>query len=179
MTTAQSKETQPKSTPFNYVTANRFYVQIDEELAASFSECSGLGMKLQYDSHIEGGLNDQRRIVLGDPEFSDVTLKRGITDSLTFWQWMQSVLNEEANRRRNVGIMLFNQAGDTMQSWTLIGAVPVEWKVDSLQASSENVALESLTLAYEGLKIEGPKGSNGYQALSNGRDAVQHFSGKS
>jgi len=164
---------------FNYVTANRFYVQIEQTIAASFSECSGIGIKIQYDTQLEGGVNDQRRVILGDTEFSDVTLKRGITDSLTFWEWLQTVLDEsKKNPRRNVGILLFNQAGETMQSWTLIGAVPVAWKVDSLQASSDSVALESLTLAYEGLRIEGP-GSSGFADLSSGRDSSQYFSGKS
>lgn len=164
---------------FNYVTANRFYVQIEENIAASFSECSGLGMKIQYDSQIEGGVNTQRKIILGDPEFSDVTLKRGVTESTTFWEWIQVVISGESNKRRNVGILLFNQAGETMQSWTLIGAVPVGWEVDSLQASSENVALESLTLAYEGLKIEGKDSGSGFEKLTPGRDKAEYFPGAS
>lgn len=167
------------SLDFNYVTANRFYVQIEKELAASFSECSGIGMKIEYESHKEGGVNDQRRIVLGDTSFTDVTLKRGITSSLIFWEWINSILSEEPNRRRNVGILLFNQSGETMQAWTLIGAVPVEWQVDSLQASSESVALESLTLAYEGLRVEGAGASSGFEELSGGRGNSQFFSGRS
>ncbi len=164
---------------FNYVPANRFYVQLEQEIAASFSECSGLGMKIQYESLIEGGVNDQRRVILGDTEFSDVTLKRGVTNSMIFWNWIRDLVEEKPNRRRNVGILLFNQAGKTMQSWTLIGAVPVEWKVDSLQASSENVALESLTLAHEGLRIEGEGAGSGFAELASGRDEAQYFPGRS
>lgn len=164
---------------FNYVTANRFYVQIEQDMAASFSECSGLGMSVKYETYIEGGVNHQRRVILGDTDFTDVTLKRGITDSTTFWEWIQEVIEEKPNCRRNVGILLFNQAGETMQSWTLIGAVPVEWKVDSLQASSESVALESLTLAYEGLKVEGKDSGSGFAKLTSGRDDAQFYEGKS
>jgi phage tail-like protein len=165
-------------TQFNYVTANRFYVVMEQEVAASFSECSGLGVKLNYDKHYEGGVNDFQRVILGDPDFSDVTLKRGLTDSTTFWTWIDEILNSSTNKRRNVSILLFNQAGKVMQSWTLVGAVPVGWKVDSLQASSDSVALEELTLAYESMKIESGGGST-FQELTGGRDSAQIYEGRS
>ncbi|MEM6519367.1 MAG: phage tail protein, partial [Cyanobacteria bacterium P01_C01_bin.70] len=64
--------------------------------------------------------------------------------------------------------------------WTLIGAVPVGWKADSLQARSETVALEELTLAYEGLKIEGENPGSGFAQLSQGRDGkTGYFPGTS
>ncbi|MEO0807642.1 MAG: phage tail protein [Cyanobacteria bacterium J06643_4] len=157
----------PPSPQFNYVTANRFYVEIEGQIKAWFSECSGIGVALKTQSLIEGGVNDQQRFFLDNPEFSNVTLKRGITDNLDFWTWLKRVFDTEPNPRKNVSILLFNQAGETMQCWTLVGAVPVGWKADALQASSESVALEELTLAYEGLKIE-ETGSSADQ--TQGRD---------
>ena len=165
---------------FNYVTANRFYVEIDSEIAASFSECAGLGINLQVQPVVEGGVNDQQRFLLDTPSFSKVILKRGVTDSLDFWEWLQKILENTTNQRRNVSILLFNQAGETMQCWTLIGAVPIGWKADSLQAWSETVALEELTLAYEGLKIEGKSAGSGFAQLSQGRDgSTGYFPGAS
>lgn len=145
--------------PFNYVTANRFYVEIDSEISASFSECSGIGVTLKTQPIVEGGVNGQQRFFLDNPEFSNVVLKRGITNSIDFWTWIKNVLTNQSKQRRNVSILLFNQAGDTMQAWTLVGAIPVGWKADALQANGESVALEELTLAYEGLKIEKQGGS--------------------
>ena len=139
----------------NYVTANRFYVEIASEIKASFTECSGLGMTIDKDVYFEGGVNDQQRVFLKQTKFNDVTLKRGITDDLQFWGWIHGVLNTNttAKKRLNVNILLFNQAGETMQTWTLIGAIPVGWKAPSLQANSNTAAIEELTLAYEGLKV--------------------------
>lgn len=147
----------------NYITANRFYVEIEDKsyISASFSECSGLSVKVNYDTYFEGGVNNQQRIVLGQTQFSEVTLKRGMTNDVVFWGWASRMLtkidpesNQNVNpKRRNVNILLFNQAGETIQCWTLIGAVPVEWKSPSLQADSSIVAIEELTLAYEGLKV--------------------------
>ena len=141
----------------NYVTTNRFYVEIDKSIAASFSECSGLGMQIKKNVFHEGGVNDQQKIYLGQAEFSDVTLKRGITDNQGFWKWISSVFTQTSTRR-NVNILVFNQAGETMMSWTLIGAVPIAWKTPAMQADGNAVAIEELTLAYEGLKVGKDKG---------------------
>ena len=138
----------------NYVTANRFYVEIDNDIKASFTECSGLGMTIDKDVYFEGGVNDQQRVFLKQTKFNDVTLKRGITDDSLFLGWIHGVLERTVGNRTNFNILLFNQAGETMQTWTLIGAIPVGWKAPSLQANSNTVAIEELTIAYEGLKVK-------------------------
>lgn len=136
----------------NYVTTNRFYVEMEDgTLTAAFSECSGLDVQIEKEVYQEGGVNDQQRIFLKHAKFGDITLKRGITNDLTFWDWINQSLQAGPNRRRNINILVFNQAGETMQAWRLIGAVPVAWKTPSLKADSNTVALEELVLAFEGL----------------------------
>lgn len=151
----------------NYVTANRFYVEMEKEIRASFSECQGLGVKLKKETYQEGGVNHQQRVFLGPAEFSDVTLKRGVTNDTAFLEWMNELMPELVDdysqtqkTRRNVRILVFNQSGETMQAWTLIGAVPIGWKAPSLQANSNNAAIEELTLAFEGLKVSQPSGKS-------------------
>ena len=136
----------------NYVTSNRFYVEIDSSIAASFTECSGLSVQIKKNVFSEGGVNHQQRIYLGHTEFADVTLKRGLTNHQGFWKWISSVFNDKISRR-NVNILVFNQAGETMMSWTLIGAIPITWKTPALQADGKAVGIEELTLAYEGLQV--------------------------
>ena len=145
----------------NYVTANHFYVEIESQLTASFSECSGFGVQIDKEVYSEGGVNDKQRIFLKQSKFNDVTLKRGITDNISFWDWINNTLSPGKKERRNINILVFNQAGETMQCWTLTGAVPVGWKTGSLQANSNAVAIEELTLAYEGLKVVAKQGGGG------------------
>lgn len=146
----------------NFVTANRFYVEIKGAIAASFTECSGLSVQIKKNVYQEGGVNDRQVIYLGHTEFADVTLKRGITDHPGFWNWLNEIFDEtkknDKSSRRNVNILVFNQAGETMMSWTLIGAVPITWKTPTLQADGNAVAIEELTLAYEGLTVGRDKG---------------------
>lgn len=153
----------------NYVTTNRFYVEIESTVTAAFSECSGLDVQVEKEVYQEGGVNHQQRIFLKHTKFGDITLKRGITDDATFWNWIYQSLNagdgnrKNTNMRRNINILVFNQAGETMQVWSLIGAIPVAWKTPGLKADSNSVALEELVLAYEGLKVKHKGQSGGVQ----------------
>ncbi|BAZ32219.1 conserved hypothetical phage tail protein [Cylindrospermum sp. NIES-4074] len=160
----------------NYVTANRFYVEIGGSISAWFTECQGLSVTVDTEKISEGGVNDQQRILLKPAKFSDVTLKRGVTDDFTFWDWIGTVLSG-GKARRNVNILVFNPSGETMQSWTLIGAIPVSWKAPSLSADSNAVAIEELTLTYEGLNVS--KSNSGRDATKLlVRDGSGYFSSK-
>ena len=158
----------------NYVTANRFYVELESNIQAAFSECSGLQAKVKKEVIYEGGVNDQQRILIGATEYTDVTLKRGITDNLAFCEWMTKTIQPGPKVRRNINILLFNQAGETVQCWTLLGAMPIAWKAPSLQANGNSVALEELILAYEGLKISNSGG--GGATILKERDKTGTFS---
>ena len=165
----------------NYVTANRFYVEMDKTLIASFSECQGMGVTIKKESYFEGGVNNQQRIILGQAEFADVTLKHGMSEDVSFWAWMNTVLDPSAKlERRNVNILLFNPAGKRLWCWTLIGAVPVRWQSPSLQANGNAVAIEELTLAYEGIKVEMLKPPSSTETANltvhHGRGSTAEFS---
>lgn len=166
----------------NYITTNRFYVEMQSTITASFQECSGLGASLETDVFNEGGVNDQKRIMLKGASFDDVTLKRGMTNDIAFLGWasrMFTTLNASGSDistyRRNINILMFNQAGETVQVWTLIGAVPTKWSGPSFSADGSDVAIEELTISYEGLAVtvnSSPSGSSGGKAtvLTSGRD---------
>jgi len=143
----------------NYITTNRFYVEMESDLKASFTECTGLDVQIDKEVFSEGGVNEEQRVLLKQVKFGEITLKRGMTDDLTFWEWINKILEPgERVERRTISILTFNQAGETMQCWTLKGTVPVGWKTPSLQADSTSVAIEELTLAFEGLKVEASSG---------------------
>jgi phage tail-like protein len=140
----------------SYITTNRFYIEMipDSSIVACFTECSGLSIKVDYETYMEGGDNEQQRIFLKHRSVSEVTFKRGMTDELSFWNWITAT----TDRRRNIRVLTFNQAGETRQCWTLIGAVPVNWRAPSLQADGTQVAIEELAIACEGLSVSATGG---------------------
>jgi phage tail-like protein len=158
----------------NYVTTNRFFVEIGRMKVAAFSECSGVSVDIEKEVYLEGGVNDQQRISLGQTRFSDITLRKGMTNDETFAKWLSEIF-EGKNKRRNVNVIAYNQAGETMKSWALIGAIPVGWKLPDLAADGNMVAVEELTLAFEGLKMRSrgfggesvTRGDDGFFAMSD------------
>jgi len=173
--TEQQKREEQLGSRANYITVNRFYVEMESTISASFSECSGFGVTLQKENYLEGGLNDQQRVFIGHAEFDDITLKRGMTDNTLFWNWMLKSMSNPVANRRNINILMFNQAGETMQAWTLIGAIPISWKAPGFQAEGSSVAIEELTLAYEGLKVTVKPDGAGGAGLNRGRDNLGFF----
>ena len=95
----------------NYVTANRFYVEIESSISASFSECSGLGVNINREIKYEGGVNHQQRVLLKEVKYSDITLKRGLTNDLAFWKWIKQTMGGgQKGLRRNVNILVFQSS---------------------------------------------------------------------
>lgn len=155
----------------NYVTTNRFFIEMGGSFVAAFSECSGVSVDIEKQVYQEGGVNDQQRISLGHTSFSDITLKRGLTNDKAFTQWFGELFKKRLTLRRNVTIVTFNQAGKIMRSWTLIGAIPVGLQLPSLEADGDTVAIEELTLAFEGLQI----GKQPFGGLPAFRDLKGYF----
>ena len=150
----------------NYILSHRFYVEMEGVIRAAFNECSGFGLDVKKELYLEGGVNDQQRVMLGHAEFQDTVLKRGMTNDPAFWLWMKEILAGRslpasnqgrsaslARTRRNINILMMNQAGAIMQVCTLIGATPIGWKAPAFQADSASVAIEEMTLAYEGINL--------------------------
>lgn len=142
----------------NYVTANRFYVEIEGMIGGCFTECSGIGVTIQKKSPESATVSRTQPIALEKSEYQDVTFKRGITDDTIFGEWILQTLDDKGEKRRNINILTFNQAGETMQTWSLMRAVPVGWKGASFQASSNQLAIEEITFAFEELQIKKGRG---------------------
>lgn len=168
--------TEPRSPGYatSYILENRFYVEMENQITASFASCQGLSAKITTTSTREGGVNDQQRILLGPTSFTEVTLTRGMTDNALFWNWMQATFTGGRGLRRNINILTFNQAGETMQCWTLIGAIPVSWKAPGLKADGNSVAVEEISIAFEGLRVV-PRAGGGGADEGVERDSLGYF----
>ncbi len=129
----------------------RFSVEIDGVLVARFSECSGLEFSADPEEYREGGLNSRTHRLPTRFKFSDITLKRGIAnDGRPLWTWVQNTVRGQIVTH-DVTVTLYDVQGDVLQSWTLRGAFPIKWSATPLQADQNAVAVETLTLAHQGM----------------------------
>lgn len=120
-----------------------------------FSEVSGLDLELQVIEYREGSHPEYAALKMpGIPKYANVTLKRGVMASDNeFFDWiMTAKLN--TIERRDVTIKLLNEAHEPTMVWRLSNAFPVRLEGPTLNATGNEVAIETLELAHEGIRIE-------------------------
>lgn len=154
---------EPLSVPF---TAFNFKVEITVPglndgnsfvCSAAFSECSGLDATMAPKTIREGGNNAQDFHLLGPVSFSQLTLKRGMTENFDLWRWFNMTLEIGSERTRGSGeiLMLPNQpTGEPRARFQITGCLPVKLRAPALNAVSGEVAIEELQIAYETLRLD-------------------------
>ena len=128
----------------------RFLVEIDGLLVAGFTEVSGLQMETESQDYIEGGVNDYVHKLPKISKQSNISLKRGITDSDVLWRWHQDVVNGNI-QRKNGRIILYDFEGNEKWRWVFKEAFPVKWTGPEFRAGGNTVAVESLDLVHHGV----------------------------
>lgn len=129
----------------------RFQVEIDGIAQSRFLECSGLGSEVAVIEYREGGEPTAVRKLPGRASFSDVTLKRGITESHDLYDWHRALLQGQ-NDRRQVAIRLLDDEGADVVRWVLHDAWPRKYEGPSLNAMGNEVAIETLVLTCESME---------------------------
>jgi len=137
-----------------------FRVEIDGITRAGFKNCSGLGVSTNVSTYREGTDKSlEMRKIPGMPTSANITLTRGFTDDRELWDWNTLVLEaaDPAKYRRNISIVLLDDAGNDKIRWNLINCWPVNWTGPTLDATTDDFAIETLEIAHEGVKVESDK----------------------
>jgi phage tail-like protein len=131
--------------------AFRFEVRLDDLSVAGFSECSGLQLEIEPQDYLEGGLNTFVRKFPGRVKQTNLTLKRGIVDR-EMWNWFYD-LTQGKLKRRNGSIRIHDPSSTEVQvEWHFRDAFPCKWAGPDLNASQNNVAIESVEICHQGLE---------------------------
>jgi phage tail-like protein len=131
-----------------------FHVEIDGITQAQFRECSGLGSESQVVEYKEAakGVTVIRKQP-GAIKWQDITLKRGVTDVMELWNWRKLVEQGKVDEaRKNGSIVLYNQAEKEIARWNFKEGWPSKLSGPSVKADGNDVAIEEMTLAIEGLE---------------------------
>jgi len=120
-----------------------------------FAEASGLTQELQLIEYREGSSPDYSTIKMpGLHKYNNITLKRGIAKGDNeFFKWLNTVkLN--TIERRDLTISLLNESHEPVMVWKAHNAFPVKVEGPGLKASGNEVAVESIEIAHEGLVLQ-------------------------
>jgi phage tail-like protein len=119
-----------------------------------FTEVTGLDMQIEPIEYREGSNKEYSKIKMpGLHKFSNITLKRGSFGGDTdFYAWINTV-NLNKIERRDLIISLQNENHEPVFTWKVKNAFPIKVQASDLKADGNEVAIETMELAHEGLNI--------------------------
>jgi phage tail-like protein len=128
-----------------------FLVEIDGITQAGFTDCTGFGASNDPIEYREGGENTTVRKLPGMTKYNNITLKWGLTDSRELYDWFRSVVRGDI-QRKNGSIIVLDLAGQEKVRWNFFSAWPAKWDGPDFTAKGNDVAIETLELAHEGVE---------------------------
>ena len=131
----------------------RFRLEIDGMQVAGFSEVVIGSTTTEAIDYREGNEPARVRKLSGLTKFGNVTLKRGVTDSLELFQWSQQIVQGQLNaNRKNVAIVVLGEGGEDRARFVISNAWPIKYDPSDLNAKGNEVFIECLELVNEGIE---------------------------
>jgi phage tail-like protein len=121
----------------------------------SFTEVTGLVMEREKIEYRHSDSLDFSKISMpGLVKLSNITLKRGkFEGDFDFNTWLDDIANERIENRRDVTIRLLNEKHQPVAAWTALRCFPVKVTAPDLKSDANEIAVESIEVAHEGLKL--------------------------
>jgi phage tail-like protein len=134
----------------------KFHFQVDwGGHKIGFSEITGLDVETEVIEYREGVNPEYNKMKMpGMNKFSNITMKRGVFQADNqFYEWWNTVkLN--TIERRDLTISLLNEKHEPVMVWKVKNAWPTKVQSTDLKADGNEVAIETIELVHEGLKIQ-------------------------
>jgi phage tail-like protein len=130
-----------------------FMVKWDSTQIA-FQEVSGLDVESQPIEYRVGDSKEWSSIKMpGLRKFGNVTMKKGVFKSDNkYWDWFKQIKMNTV-KRIPVTISLLDEAAGVTMTWTLKNAFPTKITSTDLKADGNEVAVETIEIAHEGIEI--------------------------
>lgn len=134
------------------VPAYRFRVAVGKDKMA-FTAVSGLEMGVETIEYKDGAGGIFR--LPGQRQLLTITLKRGLVKGQSqLYKWMTNVVLHQVEMK-DISIQLTDEAGTTpLVTWNVTDAFPTKLTAPSFDASSNEVAIEEMTLSADRMTVE-------------------------
>jgi len=129
---------------------SQFGLEIDGVELARFTGISGLGYESEVvtfqDTLADGKIITRKRP--GRISFPDIVLKRGLSADNALVDWYQTVVNG-AVERKSGSVVIYDQSSTEIGRWNFENAWISKWSASDLDAGSDDVMIEEITIAHE------------------------------
>jgi phage tail-like protein len=134
-----------------------FLVEIDGITQAGFQDCSGFGASTDPIEYREGNENPGRdpitvRKLPGMTKYNNITLKWGLTDSTELYDWYRDI-TKGMDVRKNGSIIVLDTQGQERVRWNFRNGWPTKWDGPDFTSKGNDVAIETLEIAHEGIEL--------------------------
>lgn len=131
-----------------------FGLEIDQLQMGFFTEVSGLGSSNEVIEHkvVDNQGHEITQKIPGRLTWEDISLKRGITGTLDMWKWRDDVeQGKMSSARRNGSIIMYDRDYAEVARWNFENGWPSKITGPSLNAGSNDLGIEEVTIAHEGI----------------------------
>lgn len=118
-----------------------------------FTECTGLDVVIDTTEYLEGGTLIPRKLP-GPARYSPICLRRGVTASKAFVDWVQKCANRQITRMSGK-IALCKRNGDPIMEWTFDKGWAARYEGPRMSSLQAGLAFECIQIEHEGLKMQG------------------------
>lgn len=127
---------------------------VSSRLNGGFSKIGGISEEIEVVDQRDGTDPLQPRKLVGASQGGTLTLEKGIlSDFKDFIRWFDDVRKCRAGIRSDISILIGNCDSSLARAVKALNAWPSSYEIGELDASSSEVAVESITLVFEGLEF--------------------------
>ena len=132
----------------------RFKIEIDGvKITGGFAEATIPDTTTDPVDYREGTDLPHQRKLSGLTKYGNITLKKGITDSMDLYNWNKSIEEKGAlKNRKNISLVLIDEEGSEKCRWEIYEAWPTKYSSSGFDAKGNAVVIESLDIVHEGIK---------------------------
>lgn len=124
---------------------------VGDVLFGGFSEASGLDMSMEITKKFQGGQHGQQLIFPNHLAWGNITLKKGVSRIFqTGWDWLYAFGDGKVKRMDGV-ILLMDSQHIPHNLWYFKNGLPAKYTGPNFNAKANDVAIETLEIAHEGL----------------------------
>jgi phage tail-like protein len=132
-----------------------FKLVLENKITGFFTECSGIGSEHEVIEHKV--VSDKGEAIVqkipGRLKWQDVTLKRGLTNSVEVWNWRKQVEDGDLKAaRQHCSIVMMDRNHEDCATWTFDNAWPSKVTGPSPKSDSNEFGIEEITIVHEGMR---------------------------
>ena len=144
----------------NFVVVYHFkvsFIDANGTVDAAFRDVSGFNAELKTEEFTSGGENGVCYKLPKGVKYGTLKLSRALSgskemDEIT--KWAEAAINDFVISPKTVAVSLLNEEHKPVRTWRFADAYPVKLALGDMDASKNELAIETLELAYKYVKRE-------------------------